>query len=125
VKGTEGAEVWPALAPHAADLVVHKPTYSGFTGSRLDEVLAGLRVDTLVLTGCLTEVGVLATATDALQRGYAVEVPPATQAGASEVNENVALGVLRLLTPYGPARAALLARLGDPASLAAPAGVAP
>ena len=28
-----------------------------------------LRVDSLVLTGCLTEIGLMATATDALQQG--------------------------------------------------------
>jgi nicotinamidase-related amidase len=109
VKGSPGAEVWPALAPHACDRVVSKPTYSAFSRSNLADVLRELRVDTLELTGCLTEVGLVATATDALQRGYAVEIPPETQAGATELNERITLGVLSLLPPYGPARAELLA----------------
>ncbi len=113
VRGTEGAEVWPPLAPHPGDRVVRKPTYSGFTGSDLASVLAELNVDTLVMTGCLTEVGIMATATEALQRGFAVEVPPATQAGATEPNEKVAMGVLQLLPPYGAARAKLLAGLAE------------
>jgi nicotinamidase-related amidase len=111
VRGTQGAEVWPALAPKPTDRIVRKTTYSAFTGSDLADVLSGLGVDTLVMTGCLTEVGIMVTATDALQRGYAIEVPKEAQAGASEVNENVALGVLGLLPPYGPARAKLLAGL--------------
>jgi nicotinamidase-related amidase len=110
VKGTPGAAVWPALAPGPKDLVVPKPTYSAFTRSRLAEVLSELRVDTLVLTGCLTEVGLTATAYDALQRGYAVEIPPDCQAGATEASERAALGLLMLLPPYGPAREAVVAR---------------
>jgi nicotinamidase-related amidase len=109
VKGTGGARIWPALAPQPDEIVVPKATYSAFTGSELASALHRLRVDTLVLTGCLTEVGLLTTATDALQRGYAIEIPPDSQAGATELNEQVALGVIGLLPPYGPAREALLA----------------
>jgi len=112
VKGTPGADVWAPLAPKPGDRVVRKPTYSAFVRSGLAEVLTELRVDTLVLTGCATEVGLLATATDALQRGYAVEIPPDAQAGSTAANEQVALGLLQLLAPYGGARQALLRELG-------------
>jgi nicotinamidase-related amidase len=108
VKGTEGAAIWPALTPKSGDRLVRKPTYSAFTRSNLADVLSELRVDTLVLTGCLTEVGLLATATDAMQRGFAVEIPPDSQAGATAQSEHVALGIVGLLGPYGPARQALL-----------------
>ena len=108
IRGTQGAAVWPDLAPKAGDRVVPKPTYSAFTQSKLQDVLSALRVDTLVLTGCLTEIGLLATATDALQKGYAVEIPPDAQAGATEASERMALGLVGLLVPYGPARKALL-----------------
>ncbi len=109
IRATVGAEVWPPLAPAPGDRIVSKPTYSAFTRSTLGSVLADMRVDTLVIAGCLTEIGLLATATDALQRGYAVEIPSDTQAGATELSEQVALGIVRLLAPYGPARQALLA----------------
>jgi len=108
IKGTVGAEVWPALAPKPGDHVVSKPTYSAFTRSSLATVLADLQVDTLVLTGCLTEIGLLATATDALQRGYAVEIPSESQAGATEASESMALGLVGLLAPYGLARKAVV-----------------
>jgi nicotinamidase-related amidase len=111
MQGTPGAEVWPAIAPREGDRIVRKPTYSAFVRSDLQQVLEDLRVDTLVLTGCLTEVGILATATDALQRGFAVEVPPDAQAGSTVVNEQVAMGILRVLPPYGPSRHALLQRI--------------
>jgi nicotinamidase/pyrazinamidase len=111
VKGTQGAEVWPELAPQPGDRTVYKHTYSSFTGSNLDAVLDELRVDTLVVTGCLTEIGLLATATDALQRGFAVEVPPDSQAGATLAAEQAALGMLSVMPPYGAARRERLARL--------------
>jgi nicotinamidase/pyrazinamidase len=111
IQGSRGAEVWAALTPKPGDLVVSKATYSAFSQSKLADVLGGLGVDTLEITGCLTEVGILATATDALQRGFAVEVPAETQAGAAEIHERVTLGVLRVLHPYGPARKALLAKV--------------
>jgi nicotinamidase-related amidase len=110
VKGTQGAEVWPALAPHPGDRMVRKSTYSAFTGSTLAAQLDDLQVDTLVLTGCLTEIGILATAVDALQRGFAVEIPPDSQAGASPLSEAAALDVLAMMPPYGAARRARVAR---------------
>ncbi len=111
VKGSKGAEVWPALAPRPGDRVVPKATYSAFVGSELDKVLAELAVDTLVLTGCLTEIGIMATASDALQRGYAVEVPPDSQAGLAPIGEGATLAALSLMAPYGPARRERLERV--------------
>jgi nicotinamidase-related amidase len=111
VRGTEGAEVWPTLAPKPGDAIVHKPTYSSFTRSNLAETLAALKVDTLVLSGCSTELGMLATATDALQRGYAIEIPRDTQAGMIEASEQMALVMLSVMPPYGPAREQLLAQI--------------
>lgn len=110
VRGTEGAEIWPALAPTKDDAIVKKPTYSAFSRSNLENVLEKLCVDTLVLTGCATELGMLATAMDALQRGYAIEIPPDTQAGVSEASEQTAITIVSLMPPYGPAREELLAR---------------
>jgi nicotinamidase/pyrazinamidase len=108
MRGGEGTEVWPQIAPVAGDRIVKKATYSAFTGSELGQVLDALRVDTIVLTGCLTEIGILATATEALQRGFAVEVPEDAQAGANEASERVVLGLLGVMPPYGPARRARL-----------------
>ncbi len=113
VEGTEGAEVWPDLAPGDSDRVVTKPSYSGFHASNLEVVLDELAVDTLVLTGCATEVQLMATATDALQRGFAVELPRDCQAGISEAGEQVVLGVISVLVPYAPARQERLARIAE------------
>ncbi len=111
VKGTKGTEVWEPLAPREGDRVIKKPSYSAFFESELGRVLDELGVDTLVLTGCLTEIGVHATATDALQRGFVVEVPPETQAGSSPQAEQATLGTLSVMAPFGPARKARLERV--------------
>ena len=111
VKGTGGSDIWPEIAPIEGDHVVKKPTYSAFFESRLEHLLDELKVDSLILTGCLTEIGIKATATDALQKGFALEIPPNAQAGAAEPLEQGALASMRMMAPYGPARKARLTRL--------------
>jgi nicotinamidase/pyrazinamidase len=111
VKGTAGTEVWADIAPESGDRIVKKPSYSAFFETDLQGVLDELAVDTLVLTGCLTEIGIMATATDAMQRGFAVEVPPDSQAGAAPELEMAAMGTMAVMAPFGPARKALLERL--------------
>ena len=111
IEGSHGATVWPALTPHPGDRVITKPSYSGFFRSDLRATLEELKVDTLVLTGCATELQLMTTATDALQMGYAVEVPSDSHAGTNELLELAAFRVLGVLAPYGPAREALLASI--------------
>jgi nicotinamidase-related amidase len=111
VKGTKGTEVWHEIAPESGDRIVKKQSYSGFYESELDGVLDELAVDTLVLTGCLTEIGLMATATDAMQRGFAVEVPPDSQAGSCVEVEMAAMGTMAVMAPFGPARKRRLDRL--------------
>ena len=111
VKGTPGNDVWPELAPREGDRIVKKPSYSAFFQTDLRGVLDELAVDTLVLTGCLTEIGIMATATDAMQLGFAVEVPPDSQAGAAPELEMAAMGTMAVMAPFGPARKARLDRL--------------
>jgi len=110
VAGSGGNDIWPEVAPGPRDRIVKKHTYSAFSSSQLQAVLDDLRCDSLILSGCLTEVGIMATASDALQRGYAIDVPPATQAGISALTEQVTLSVLQVMPPYGAARKALLER---------------
>ncbi len=122
IAGTEGAEVWPAIAPKQGDRVVTKPSYSGFFRSDLEKALDELRADTIELTGCSTEVQLLTTATDALQLGFAVRVPAELQAGVTEEAERAALAAMSLLVPYEPSRQARLARYATRGSAA---GAAP
>lgn len=111
VKGTPGTEVWDELAPQSGDRIVKKPSYSAFYDSQLSSVLDELKIDTLVLTGCLTEIGIMATATDAMQRGFAVEVPADSQAGSCVELEMASLGTMNVMAPFGPSRKKRLEQL--------------
>jgi len=54
--------------------VIDKPGYSGFFGSRLMEFLAAKHVGTLIITGSETDVCVLATVLEGVDRGFRVIV---------------------------------------------------
>lgn len=116
VKGTSGTEVWEELAPQSGDRIVKKPSYSAFYESSLTSILDDLKIDTLVLTGCLTEIGIMATATDAMQQGFAVEVPADSQAGSCVELEMAALGTMNVMAPFGPSRKKRLDRLAHAAA---------
>lgn len=75
VKGTKGAQVIEELKPTEGERVVPKKRFSGFFETDLDEILKELEVESLVLTGILTNICVLYTAADATMRGYKVVVP--------------------------------------------------
>ncbi len=113
VAGTQGAEIWPELAAQPGDHVVKKSTYSAFTGSKLAELLDELGADEIILTGCVTEVGISATATDALQRGFVVTVPSDCQAGSTALTEQLTLVSLSTMPPYDPRYLRAAARAAD------------
>jgi nicotinamidase-related amidase len=75
VKGTEGAKVVAELAPQETDPVIEKTSYTGFHHTGLEGILQALDVDSLVLTGCVTNICILYTAFDAVIRGFQVTVP--------------------------------------------------
>lgn len=58
------------LAPIAGEFSISKRRYSSFFGTDLEILLRGLKVDTLVLMGTITNVCVHYTAVDAHQRDY-------------------------------------------------------
>ncbi|MCS7098004.1 MAG: cysteine hydrolase [Candidatus Methanomethyliaceae archaeon] len=74
IKGTEGAEVISELKPEERDFIVEKHTYSAFHETELDTLLRGLKVDTVILTGVLTNICIQHTAADAFFRGYGIIV---------------------------------------------------
>jgi len=75
IRGSAGAQVITELAPAGTDPVVEKTGYSGFHQTGMEGLLQALRVDRLILTGCVTNICVLYTAYDAVSRGYEVTVP--------------------------------------------------
>lgn len=70
-------DILPSLLPLVADksCVFDKPTYSSFHNPALPAELKRRQADTLVLSGIETDVCVLATLMEAVDRGYFVVLP--------------------------------------------------
>lgn len=91
VRGTPGTQVIDELAPLATDHVVEKSGYSGFFRTRLDKLLNELEIEEVLICGVLTNICVLFTAVDALQRGLRVIVPETCVAALDEEDHRFAL----------------------------------
>ena len=74
LEGTPSAETVPDLAPRPGEIVVRKRGYDAFAGTFLDRALRARNVTSLVVTGTMTDICVLATVTAALHREYRVTV---------------------------------------------------
>ena len=69
-RGTPQAEIVPELAPRADEVLVPKPRWSAFFGTHLDHALRTHGVDTILLCGGSTEIGIASTAYAARDLGY-------------------------------------------------------
>ena len=74
IEGTSGCEIAAELAVDPDDTVVVKKRYSPFHGTDLDDVLARLEPDGLILAGINTHACVRMAAIDAYQRDWDVIV---------------------------------------------------
>jgi nicotinamidase-related amidase len=70
IEGTTGAQVIPELEPRPEDYIVPKSRWSAFAGTSLDVLLRGLGIDTILLAGGSTDIGIAATAYAARDLGY-------------------------------------------------------
>ena len=90
--GTWGAEIVPELAPQPGDEIVQKPRYDAFYASRMEDVLhSHWEVDTLIITGTVTNICVLHTAGSAALRWYRIVIPKDAVAALSEFDQEAAL----------------------------------
>jgi gluconolactonase len=83
VRGTWGAEPAAGLEPKRGDFVVEKMRMSAWQGTKLEELLAGLGVDTVVVTGAWTNMSIEHTARTGADKGYFMVVP---EDGCSTIN---------------------------------------
>ena len=74
-EGTDGARVVEEIRPEEGDHHLLKRRYSCFYATGLDALLRELGVETLVLTGLVTNICIQHTAADAFFRGYRLVVP--------------------------------------------------
>ena len=70
VRGTWDHDFVESLCPQAGDLVVQKPTDDGFTATELDHLLRGCDINTMLLCGISTNVGVESTLRTGYHLGY-------------------------------------------------------
>jgi len=73
--GSRWVEVDSRLEPRPGEAIIEKQWASGFFKTDLNERLAAVDIDSLVVTGLTTSGCVRATAVDALQHDYKVVVP--------------------------------------------------
>jgi maleamate amidohydrolase len=75
LRGTEGCEIDPLVAPAAGEVVFEKQQPSAFFATDLHARLAERRVDTVVVCGTTTSGCVRATVVDGMSLGYRMVVP--------------------------------------------------
>jgi gluconolactonase len=75
VRGTWGAAPADGLEPKQGDFVVEKMRMSGWEGTKLEQLLVGLGVDTVLVTGAWTNMSIEHTARTGADKGYNMLVP--------------------------------------------------
>lgn len=95
VAGTKGAEVVDEIKPEQGDIVITKTTYSSFYNTSLDNILKKLGVDSLKLTGCVTHICILFTASDAVLRDYVITVVEDGVAGLAKEDHDAAMRIMK------------------------------
>jgi len=75
ISGTPACELDPRIAAEKPDVVLAKTAPSLFFGTPAGAILTRERVDTVIVTGCITSGCIRATVIDAFSLGFRVQVP--------------------------------------------------
>lgn len=97
VEGAPGSRFLEDFAPRDDEFYVPKRRYSAFFGTDFEILLKGLKVETLILIGFLTDVCVHYTGADAHQHDYRVRVVREAVAGSSVAAHEASLNALEYL----------------------------
>ena len=79
------------------DYFIHKRRYSGFFGTEMEILLKGLKAQTLILVGGMTDVCVHYTFVDAHQHDYYVRVVSDSVGGTSDAAHQASLNAMEYL----------------------------
>ena len=89
-------DIVPELARYSPPaLVIDKPAYSAFFGSRLAPLLAGKHVGTVVVTGAETDVCVLSTVLNAVDLGLRVVIVEDALCSSSDTGHDALMTMYR------------------------------
>jgi len=93
VKGTEGHRIWTGLEVIDGEPVIEKTRFSALVqgSSELDAFLRDRGIDTLLITGCLTDVCCESTARDGMMLNYRVIMVTDANAADTDADHNAAL----------------------------------
>ena len=94
-EGSWGADFYGGT-PEATDIFIEKHCYSAFIGTRLDSMLRGRGIKTLVVVGVSTNVCVESTFRDGMSLGYYIVVPEDCVASAAQDLHEAALKGVRM-----------------------------
>ena len=92
-----GTGLVPDLLPQDGDYFIPKRRYSCFFGTELEILLRGLKAETLLLTGGLTDVCVHYTFADAHQRDFYVRVSEDCVGGSTMARHEASLDAMAYL----------------------------
>ena len=98
LEGEPGTALWPSLVPAGpGEYRIAKRRYSCFFGTDLEIVLKGLRAETLVLIGGLTDVCVHYTFADGHQHDYRMRVVTDCVIGSTQARHDASLSAMEYL----------------------------
>jgi ureidoacrylate peracid hydrolase len=91
--GAEPWELWPSLDVQKGDLIVDKTRFSAFVPGtcKLHDMLQARGIDTLIITGTLTNCCSESTARDAMQQNYKIIFVADGNAALSDAEHNATL----------------------------------
>jgi ureidoacrylate peracid hydrolase len=91
--GTKGHELWPELDVHTDDLIVEKQRFSAFIqgASNLAEILRARGIDTVLITGTVTNVCCESTARDAMMLNFKAVMVTDGNAAITDDDHNATL----------------------------------
>jgi ureidoacrylate peracid hydrolase len=92
-RGSKGYELWAGLEVEKDDLIVEKTRYSAFVegASELEQVLRAHGLDTILVTGTVTNVCCESTARDAMMRNFKAIMITDGNAAFTDEEHNAAL----------------------------------
>ena len=96
--GTEGYELWAGLDVKLRDLRIQKTRFSAFIqgSSNLEAVLRAREIDTVIITGTVTNVCCESTARDAMMRNFRTIMVTDANAATSDELHNASLSAFYL-----------------------------